>query len=215
MSVTPFSTLPSSSENAAASASRPAILPNTAPPTKAAMKPLPPRASAMPNAPTAAITGTTGIHRASIQPRDRAACNTQPATTPATTPPTIPQPIASHDQPRRVGRRGVAGIGLRDGKRDREQRHAQAVVEAALDVQALTYTRRQVLVGDDRLAQRGVGRSQHDREHERLGPRDRAQHESAHQRPDDDRERQADAQQTGGYRVLACATHANRSAKHR
>ena len=106
------------------------------------------------------------------------------------------------DQPRRVGRRGVSGIGLRDGKRDREQRHAQAVVEAALDVQPLTDTRRQVLVGDDGLAQCGVGRAPARSRARRLGPRDRAQHESARQRPDDDRERQADTQQTGRYRVL-------------
>ena len=62
-----------------------------------------------------------------------------------------------------------AGLGLGERDRDEEQRHAEAVVEAALDVEPLADPRRDPLVGDDRLAERGVRAREHDGEHERLG----------------------------------------------
>src|SRR4029077_7457768 len=52
------------------------------------------------------------------------------------------------DELRCVARGDLARISLRHRQRDREEGHAQAVVETALDVQALTYTRRQFLVGN-------------------------------------------------------------------
>ena len=65
-----------------------------------------------------------------------------------------------------VSDRAFLCFGDRDG--DQEKRHADAVVEPALDVQALTHARRDARVGDDRLSQRGIRRGEHDREQDRL-----------------------------------------------
>ena len=53
-------------------------------------------------------------------------------------------------------------IGRRYGRE--QERHADPVVEPALDVQALADPSRDARLGDDRLAERGVGRRQDDRE---------------------------------------------------
>ena len=68
-----------------------------------------------------------------------------------------------------------AGVGLGERDRDEEERDAEAVVEAALDVEPLPDPRRDALVGDDRLAERGVRAGEHDGEHERLGEADPGQ----------------------------------------
>ena len=65
--------------------------------------------------------------------------------------------------------RSLLGEGDREG--DEEERDADPVVEAGLDVQALTDPYRQSLRRDDGLAERGVGRGEDDRDEERLGPR--------------------------------------------
>ena len=62
-------------------------------------------------------------------------------------------------------------LGLRDRQHDPEQRHADPVVEAALDVQSLANSARQPRQRDDRLAERGVRRREDHREEQRLGPR--------------------------------------------
>ena len=61
-------------------------------------------------------------------------------------------------------------------KRDEEERDADSVVQAALDVEPLPDPRRDPIVGDDRLAERRVGAGKHDREHERLDQADARQH---------------------------------------
>ena len=47
-----------------------------------------------------------------------------------------------HDQPHRVRRSEITGVCLGDCEHDEEQRHADAVVEAAFDVQTLADARR-------------------------------------------------------------------------
>jgi hypothetical protein len=58
------------------------------------------------------------------------------------------------------------------------------------------------LVGDDRLAERGVGAREHDREHERLDEADAGQQADPGERAEDDRERQPNPEQPGRYREL-------------
>ena len=55
-----------------------------------------------------------------------------------------------------------------DGDCREQQRDADAVVQAALDVEALADPRRDTRLGHDCLTERGVGRRQDDREDERL-----------------------------------------------
>ena len=59
-------------------------------------------------------------------------------------------------------------VRLGERERDEEERDADSVVEAALDVESLADPRRDPLVGHDRLPERCVGAGEHDREHERL-----------------------------------------------
>ena len=94
-------------------------------------------------------------------------------------------------------------VSLRDRERDREERHAEAVVQPALDVESLADARRQVWVRDDRLAERGVGRREDDGNDHRFGPRDAVEQERAHDRSGHDRERQPDGQEAGRNPVLA------------
>ena len=70
--VAPLSTPPTSSANLASAASSSVRSPNTTPPTKAAMKPLPPRESASPYDSAAPATGTICAQCGSIHPRARA-----------------------------------------------------------------------------------------------------------------------------------------------
>ena len=70
-------------------------------------------------------------------------------------------------------RRGAAA--LRDLRFDvghghgrEQQRHADSVVEPALDVEPLADPARDARLGDDRLPERGVGRRQHDRQDQGL-----------------------------------------------
>ena len=93
----------------------------------------------------------------------------------------------------------IAGIRLGDREHDEEQRHADAIVEAALDVQALTDTRRQPRLGHHRLAERGVGRSEQDGEDERLRERERAEERRGQQRSERDRQGEADSEQACGH----------------
>ena len=55
------------------------------------------------------------------------------------------------------------------GNGEGHHRCGDAVVETALHVQALSDARRDALVGDHRLTQRGVGAREDDRQHQRLG----------------------------------------------
>ena len=102
--------------------------------------------------------------------------------------------LLEHEVRGRVSR-GRAGVGLGDGDRDEEDRDAEPVIEAALDVEALPDTGRDALIGDDRLAERGIRAREHHREHRRLRDADPGDHERAHEGARDDRQREADAQQ--------------------
>ena len=57
-----------------------------------------------------------------------------------------------------------------DGQRDEKERHADPVVEAALDVEALTNADGKATRRDDDLSERGIRRREDDREHQRFGP---------------------------------------------
>jgi hypothetical protein len=92
-----------------------------------------------------------------------------------------------------VGDRPALSLGERD--RDEEQRDAEPVIEAALDVQSLPDPGGDPLVGDDRLSERRVGAGEHDGKHERLGEADPGQDHGPRDHPHEDRERQADAEQ--------------------
>ncbi len=83
----------------------------------------------------------------------------------------------------------------RDGERDEEERHADPVVEATLDVEALTDSDRKATRRDDDLTERGIGRREDDREHESFGPREVAEERDCGDEPGDDRERKPDPEQ--------------------
>ena len=95
-------------------------------------------------------------------------------------------------------RAATAGdLGLDVGERDsrEQQRHADPVVQAALDVQALADPRRDPRLGDDRLPERCVGRRQHDPEDHGLLDRQRAEDRRRRDGAESDGQRQADAEQ--------------------
>ena len=82
--------------------------------------------------------------------------------------------LLDHERERAM-RAGEPGLRGGDRQRDREDRHADAVVEPALDVEALTHQRGQGRQGHDGLAERGIGRSEDHGEDERFGPGRRTQ----------------------------------------
>ena len=86
-------------------------------------------------------------------------------------------------------------VGQRDG--GEQQRHADAVVEPALDVEPLADALRHARLGDDRLPERRVGRRQHDRR--APAPRRAVSwpnRTAAAAAPSRDRQRQADPEQS-------------------
>ena len=122
---------------------------------KAAMRPLPCNAVASPYAMPVAASGINGAHaeaasRVGARPqrertehaRDQAAGDTE-------------ADLFQH-QPHGFG--VTATLGGRECQRDQQQRYAQAVIQPAFDVEALPYPRRDTLVGDDGLAESGIGR---------------------------------------------------------
>ena len=76
-----------------------------------------------------------------------------------------------------------------------EQRHADAVIEPAFDVQPLTDPRREPRFGDDRLAERGVRRREHDRQDQRLLDAQPAERGHGDDGSQQDRQRQPDPEQ--------------------
>ena len=96
----------------------------------------------------------------------------------------------------------LAGVRLGHGQHDVEERHADPVVETALDVEPLADPGREPRLGDHRLAQRRVGGSEHDRDHERLRDGERAEERRRDDGAQQDREREPDAEQAHGHRVL-------------
>src|SRR3954453_1525682 len=176
--------------------------PNAKPPVNAAMKMLPPSALAMPAASNAEAAVRICLQCGSISSRRVEKRNASAPTVPAGMPPSSPYPICSSTRFVAACPEDVPGVGLGDRDRDEEDRDAEPVVEAALDVEALSDAGRDALIGDDRLAQRGVRAGEHDREHGRLRDADPGDHQRAHQGAGDDREREADAQQPQRHREL-------------
>jgi hypothetical protein len=93
-------------------------------------------------------------------------------------------------------------LGRCDRQHDREDRDADAVVEAALDVEPLPNAGRQGRKRHDGLPKRGVGRRQHDREQQGLRPRHRSEDEQRDDEPGNDGQRQPDPEQPVGDAAL-------------
>ena len=92
-------------------------------------------------------------------------------------------------------------IGGGDG--GEQERHADPVVEPALDVQALADPARDARIGDDRLAERGVGRRQDDPDDGRLPEGQLAEDRRRRERTESDGQGQADPEQANRHRELA------------
>ena len=82
-----------------------------------------------------------------------------------------------------------AGLRLCDCEHDPEQRHADPVVEAALDVQSLSNAAGQSRQGDDRLAERRVRRREDHREEQRLRPHELGEDDESDEESADERQR--------------------------
>ena len=91
---------------------------------------------------------------------------------------------------------------LSDRERDQEERYADAVVEAALDVQALSDSRGESLQAHDGLPEGRVRRGEDDREDECLRPRERVQERERGDESGHEGERQAESQQPRGNAEL-------------
>ena len=76
-----------------------------------------------------------------------------------------------------------AFVGLGNGERDEEERHAEAVVEPALHIEALPDPGRDAPVRHDRLPEGGIRARQDDREDERLDEADPGEDDGAGQCP--------------------------------
>ena len=92
-----------------------------------------------------------------------------------------------------VSDRALLSLGDRD--RDQQKRHADAVVEPALDVEPLTDARRNPGIGDDRLPQRSVGRSEHDRKQDGLDEHELSEQGHTRESAGHDGQRQPDREQ--------------------
>ena len=144
--------------------------------------------------------------RHDLEPRvvDEPAClspwtTTAAATAPARTPPRTPYPIFSKTSCDGMAVPDRTLLRQGDGERDEEERHADPVVEARLDVQALADPHRQPLRRDDGLAERRVGGGEDDRDEERLGPRESSgAATSATSEAGEDRQRQSDPEEARG-----------------
>ena len=102
---------------------------------------------------------------------------------------------------RTVSDRALLRLGDRD--RDQEERHADAVVQPALDVEPLTHAGRNAGIGDDRLPQCSVGRGEHDREQDGLDQHELAKQCNTCESAGHDGQRQPDREQAKRHDVLA------------
>ena len=87
-------------------------------------------------------------------------------------------------------------VGDRDG--GEQQRHADPVVEPALDIEPLANPLRHARIADDGLPESCVRRREHDREDHGLPHRQLVEDRGGGERAQRDRQRQADAQQPHG-----------------
>ncbi len=79
-------------------------------------------------------------------------------------------------------RTDLTGISLGDREHDEQERHADAVVEAALDIETLADPCRQRRLRHDGLPERGIGGGKQHREDERLRNRERAEERRGEER---------------------------------
>ena len=136
--VTAPSAAPASSSICALSSARPRSKPpNTIPPTNAAMSPEPPIGVAIPYARAAPATGPIWSQAASTSACRRAVTMTAAAIAPASAPADEPVPDLLRDEPDGGAVADRALLGLGDGEGDEEDRHADPVVQPALDVEPL------------------------------------------------------------------------------
>ena len=119
-----------------------------------------------------ARSGATG---AATSRRRAAWTTTAAAAAPANTPAEDAVPDLLGDELDRFAVTDRALLCLGDRQSDEEEWDADAVIEAGLDVEALTHPQRKAAQRDDGLTQRGVGWREDDREHERLRPREVAE----------------------------------------
>jgi hypothetical protein len=84
-------------------------------------------------------------------------------------------------------------VGRRDGRE--QQRHADAVVEPAFDVESLADPLRHARLGDDRLPEGSVGRRQHDREDHGLFDAELPEDRCRRHRAQEEGQRQADGEE--------------------
>jgi len=84
---------------------------------------------------------------------------------------------------------GDGGLDVRGRHGREEQRHADPVVETALDVQALADPTRDPRLGDDRLPESGVGRRQDDPDDGGLPEGQLAEDHGSRERSEGDRQR--------------------------
>ena len=112
-----------------------------------------------------------------------------------------PTDLVEHHVDSRAHRDRIV-LGLRDREHDEEQRHADPVVEAALDVQALPDAYGQAAVRHHLLPERRVRRREDDRKHERLGPGQLRQQPDRDRHAGDDRQRQPEPEQPRGQPEL-------------
>ena len=165
------------------------------------MKPEPPIGSAIPNASPAPASGTI-----CSQEPPTWACRLATTTTPAAATPghSGQDPVADllEHQPNRTPVADCSRLGLRDRQHDPEHRHADPVIQAALDVQALSNSAREPHQRDDSLAEGCVGRRENHRKQQRLGPQSSGNTTRARTETGHERQRQADPEQTGRNREL-------------
>ena len=103
-----------------------------------------------------------------------------------------PVPDLLDEHPDRMARARDPGLGRGDRERGDEDRHAEAVVQAALDVQRLADPCGQARERDDGLPERRVGGGEDDRQDEGLRPGQRAKEGESGEEAEADRQRQPD-----------------------
>ncbi len=91
----------------------------------------------------------------------------------------------------------------RERQEQEQDGHADAIIEAALDVERFAYFHRNRRVGHDGLAERRVGRREHGREDRDLQQAELLEDRNAHTKAEGDGERQSDQEQTLRQREAA------------
>ena len=173
------------------------------PPVNVAMKTLPPSPRPTPYASAAAANMTSCRHGFSAPSVPDHPANDQPADDPADDPGDDAQADLLRREPEEVQDRAVGDLGPRELEGQQVERHRDAVVQAALDVEALAHPRRHRRVGDDALAERGVGRREDDRDECGFDEQHAREDQSRDRDSGGDGERQPDSEQPHGESELS------------